>query len=117
MKHILIIALLLSMTGCISANYRPHTAREKQLLALAITLGGADCVSTSIAFSTGRFEEGNGFWWNPEDTASMLSSKVVLIGLAYLWGNVYPDSREWTYGGLAGSWCGAAAWNTYQLSR
>lgn len=110
-----LIGVLLLLTGCVTANYRPHTPQEKQLLVHALIGQSLDCVTTSIALNSGDFQEGNEIWWNSEDTGGVYAAKVSMLGVGYLIGNLQPNWRKWIYGIMAGGGYGAAGWNTYQM--
>jgi len=110
----ILLACLLYSSGCVTGNYRPHTAREKQWLAAAFVGQAADTVSTAIALENG-LEEANPIWDDPKDVVIMGIVKAALVGAAYLWGNADPSSRKYTYPALAGSGFFCASWNLWQI--
>ena len=88
------------------------------MMGAAITMQALDVATTSYALSQDGFEEGNALWWGDDDGAilgGMLASKAVFMGVAYLAGQWWPESRMWVWGILGAGGAGASAWNTIQV--
>lgn len=107
------IPFTLLLVGCTSS--RPYTPVERTALVHALIGQSVDVVTTDMAMSDERFEEGNPIWWNPEDSGSMLASKFIIVGVGYLIGEVKPNWRTPIYYSIGGAGYAAGAWNTYQM--
>jgi len=108
-----VLVLIMACSGCSSA--RPYTASERVALTHAIIGQSLDAVTTDMFLTDDRMREANGIWWNPEDAGGMLAGKFVLIGVGYLAGEVWPDSRKSIFYIIGGGGYAAATWNTYQM--
>lgn len=108
-----LVAIVALTAGCSSA--RPYTAKEKTWLTHAIIGQSLDVVTTDMAMHSGKFDEMNGLWWDPQDAGSLLAGKFAIMGVGYLVGQWKPEWRTtiWTAFGVSGY--GLATWNTYQM--
>ena len=98
--------------GCASSGYRPYTEREKTWLAHAVTAQALDATLTGYALANVEgAAEANPLYGPRPDIGFMVSSKTVLLGAAYLVGQVYPDSRESLYRAISCIGYGLSAWN------
>ena len=90
------LAIALASTGC--ATSRPYTKDEKWALGHAFVGQIVGDVGTT-AYALHKYdniEEGNGIWGDQEDgdlIATMILTKVALIGCVYLIGEWKPDWR------------------------
>ena len=108
------IALLIALlTGC--QTTRPYTAGERQAMAHAVIGQSLDVATTSMALQDEDIAEGNSAWWDPEDSGSILATKLVLGGVVYLLGEWKPDWRKQMWRVLGGGGYVAAGWNGYLM--
>ena len=100
-------------SGCASSGgYRPHTEREKHLLAHAIVGHSLDVATTSYMIGSGKAEEGNPIVKGYIDQeGEFMALKAAMLGTTYLLGHANPEQRERIYKYSAVLGYGPALWN------
>jgi hypothetical protein len=111
-----LLVLAMALTGCASApnRGRPYTPSERRALGHAILGQSLDMMTTSMALTSDRMQEGNPIYWG-DDAEAIIVGKLVMMGGAYLVGEAWPDSRKTMWWIIAGGGYIPATWNTYQM--
>lgn len=110
----LLMLIVTLFTGCAT---RPYTPRERVALACAIVGNGADVAVTSYGIESGRMRELNPIYGSEPDTEALVIGKLATLGVCYVIGEIWPDSRAKVWSATAIIGGGAAAWNVYQLEK
>lgn len=112
------LAAILALALCGCSTYRTYTPTEKTLMGAAVTAQALDVATTSYILADGGYEA-NGLWWgnnSGEMLASMLATKIVICGVAYLAGQAWPESRSWLWGIVGAGGAAGSAWNAWQIA-
>ena len=112
-KAVTAALVIASLTGC--QTTRPYTSQEKQAMTHALIGQSLDVVTTSMALQGKDIEEGNDLWWNPEDSGSLLATKLAFGGIVYLLGEWKPDWRAAMWWILGGGGYAATAGNVWLM--
>jgi len=97
--------------GCASDFGRLYTPSERIALGNGLVGQAADTVTTSMALEDPRVREGNPIAWSDDDIEAVLTGKLLMIGVGYLAGEMWPQYRKAIWWSLAGSGYAGAAWN------
>ena len=112
------LAIALASTGC--ATSRPYTKGERWALGAAVAGQAYDLGTTAyFTYGTDNIEEANPVFSGMGDgelMASLLLSKVALVGGGYLLGEVKPDWRVKIYSVIGCFGAAAGVANTYTIS-
>lgn len=113
-NKLIILILILIITGC-SAS-RPHTKSEKAWLVGAVAGQAADVYTTDRVLRSGGIET-NSLYGKHPNMKTIAISKLVVVGVAYIIGQFYPESRKEIYPVLAIMGVIPAIWNETQVSK
>ncbi len=109
------LSTLVFTQGCASPDHgRPYTPSERQAFGHAILGQSLDMMTTSMALTDDRMQEGNPIYWG-DDAEAIIIGKIVIMGGMYLIGERWPETRKslwWT--SAVGGYL-PATWNTYQM--
>jgi len=109
-----IMILMVAITSC--SGSKPYTTNNKLMLGVAVVGQSADVYSTQKAWEAGKFEQ-NPFYGEGAKIENVILSKLILLGLGWSIGELFPERRSWFYGVIGITGISAAIYNTYNTEK